>query len=406
MPAHLVALMGPDEGRNFPLTQEPLLLGRSRAAGGYLIDPHVAKVHCQISYEDGGWHVSDFESPSGTFVNGKRIDPVQKLNVGDLIRIGKTSLQFQEDADLAGEAAVGASPSADSVSDLPRHASWAEGLVGQKLGHYKVGTALARGRHGYVFHGKDTRRNLAVALKVLDPVFGTNDATVQSFVAAMKQVLPLRHPHLLKVYGAGKSGPHCWIAEEYVHGESLAAVIGRIESAGTVDWRHALRIGLFLAQALDYAHQKKLLHLNVTPHNILVGKTPRETKLTDLMLSEALEEDPTVPISAAGVPSENLGYQPPERTRRGPAVDARADVYSLGASLYGLMTGRPPFVGNTVEELVAKIRLEKPVVFSTLMLRAPRELEEIIFKCLAKSPDERFQTIREVVQALSTFIRE
>jgi serine/threonine protein kinase len=406
MPAHLVALMGPDEGRIFPLTQEPLLFGRSRAAGATLIDPHVAKVHCQIVHDADGWHISDFESASGTFVNGKRLEQPHRLKVGDFIRIGKTSLQFQEDADLAGEAAVGSAATAHSTSESPRHVSWADGLVGQKLGHYKVGSVLARGRHGFVFHGKDTRRNIPVALKVLDPGYASDDVTIQRFVDAMKKVLPLRHPHLLKVYGAGKSGPHCWLAEEYVHGESLAAVIGRIESAGTIDWRHALRIGLFLAQALDYAHQKKLLHLNVTPHNILISKTPRDTKLTDLMLSAALEEDPTVPISAAGVPSENLGYQPPERTRRNHAGDARSDVYSLGASLYGLMTGRPPFVGNTVEELVAKIRLEKPVGFQTLMLRSPRELEEILFKCMAKSPEERFQTIREVVQALSIFIRE
>jgi len=406
MPTHLVALMGPDEGKTFPLTHDPLLLGRSRAAGGYLIDPHVAKVHCQIAYNDGIWLVSDFDSASGTFVNGKRVEQAYPLKVGDIVRIGKTSLQFQEDADLAGETVVGTSPSTQHAPAAPRHVSWAEGLIGQKLGNYKVGSVLARGRHGFVFHGKDTRRNLAVALKVLDPGYGSDDATIKRFVDAMKQVLPLRHPHLLKVFGAGKTGPHCWIAEEYVHGESLAAVIGRTEASGAIDWRHAVRVGVFLAQALAFAHSKKILHLNVAPHNVLIGRSPRETKLTDLMLSSALGEDPTAPISAAGVPSESLGYQPPERTRAGIPVDARSDIYGLGATLYGLLSGRAPFVGNTVDELIARIRVDKPLAFTTLAIRAPAELEAIISKSMAKKPEDRFQSMREVVEQLATLVPE
>lgn len=404
MATTLIVLMGPDEGRTFSLTHEPILLGRSRAAGGHLLDPHIAKVHCQIAYEQGAWHISDFDSPSGTFVNGKRIEQHQALKPGDFIRIGKTSLQFQQEADVAGAAPP--APTSEAPGAAPeRRVPWTEAIVGQRLGHYKVGSPLARGRHGYVFHGKDTRRNLAVALKVLDPGYAQDDATIRRFVDAMKKVLPLRHPHLLKVYGAGRTSPHCWIAEEYVPGESLAAVIGRVEAAGQIDWRHAVRVGLVLAQALDYAHEKDLLHLNVTPHNVLLGKTPRETKLTDLALSDALREDPTIPISAAGVPSDSLGYQAPERTRAGLPVDARTDVYGLGATLYGLLTGRAPFVADTVQELVAKIRLEKPLAFSTLMLRAPRELEDLIHKALAKKPEERFPRMRDLVQQLEALVR-
>src|SRR5207253_6417331 len=133
-------------------------------------------------------------------------------------------------------------------------------------------------------------------------------------------------------------------------------------TGGMLDWRHILRVGIYLARALEYAHHKKLVHQNVTPTNILVGKTMRETKLTDLMLAAAVQGDPTVPIGAAGVPSEELAYMPPERTDGpGKPVDGRADIYSLGATMYAMFTGHPPLRADTVRQLVDKIRLEAPV---------------------------------------------
>jgi hypothetical protein len=317
MPKKLVVLAGPDEGRVFALTNEPLLLGRSRATESHLLDPHISRVHCQIQPEGDQFVLSDFDSAGGTFVNGKRISR-HTLQPGDLMRIGNTHLQFAEGADGAPPSSAQAAQTVGIPLARPvfgaRASQWIKELAGQKLSHFKIGSPLARSKSGYVFHARDTRRNLAVALKVLDPTFSQSDAAVKRFVEAMKLVLPLRHPHLVKVYGAGKTGPHCWVAMEYVNGDSLAAVIGRIAAGGMLDWRQVLRVGIYLARALDYAHHKKLVHQSVTPANILVGKTMKETKLTDLMLAAAVEGDPTTPISAAGVPSEELSYMPPERT--------------------------------------------------------------------------------------------
>lgn len=125
---------------------------------------------------------------------------------------------------------------------------------------------------------------------------------------------------------------------------------------GKIDWRNVLQIGIYLARALDYAHGKKLIHQNVTLHNILLGRTPQETKLADLMVSTAIEDDPLEPIAAMGTPTENLSYLSPERTVKGGPVDVRTDVYSLGATLFAMLAGRPPFQADTIEELVAKIK--------------------------------------------------
>ena len=133
------------------------------------------------------------------------------------------------------EAAKTAQPKKTTLSD------WARELPGQKFGQFQVGTLFAKGKTGCVFHARHIRKNLDVALKVLDPSYGSSDALVKRFNRAMKAVLPLHHPNLVKVHGAGKTGPHCWVAMEFVRAESLAAVIARIETVGMFDWRNVLR---------------------------------------------------------------------------------------------------------------------------------------------------------------------
>src|SRR5262249_29020715 len=154
---------------------------------------------------------------------------------------------------------------------------WVQQLSGQTVGNYEIGKPLARGRTGFIFHGQDTKRHHPVALKVLRPEFGQDEKKVQHFVEAMKAVLPLQHANLLKIYGAGKAGTNCWVAMEYIPGDSLSAVINRIHTPGKIDWRAIVRVGVYLARALEYAHERKLIHQNVTPQNVLVTKKPQDT---------------------------------------------------------------------------------------------------------------------------------
>lgn len=402
MGKHLVVLAGPDEGRTFPLGTDPLLLGRSRATESQLIDPHVSRVHCQVAVEGDNYVISDFDSAGGTFVNGKRIAK-QPLQAGDLIRIGSTRLQFSGDDDQSAEAdAVPATPAGTlpSASTVTLPGNWARQLAGQKFSHYKIGSLLAQGKIGYVFHARDTRKNLEVALKILDPRFGASDDVVKRFIEAMKTVLPLRHPNLVKVHGAGKTGPHCWVAMEYVSGESLAAVIGRIQTSGRLDWRQVLRVLIFLCRALVYAHGKNIIHQCVAPQNIILGKSMPHTKLTDLMLASAIEFDPTQP-GPGGEPSEDLPFMSPELTDGpGNSIDARTDVYSLGATAFALLAGQPPFQGNTVQELITRIRLQAPPSLKDLYPGLPETVEFLILKMLAKRALDRHQSARELLQEL------
>ncbi len=395
MARKLIVLAGPDEGMVFTLGAEVLLLGRSRATETHLTDPHVSRVHCQVVPEGDKHVLVDFDSASGTFVNGKESER-HVLKAGDLVRIGGTHLQYVEEAD---------GTSMKSAAPVKTTLEWAKALIGTTLSHYAITGALARSKTGYVFHARDTRTETAVALKVLPPDFGQDDKKVQHFVEAIKAAMPVLHPHLLKIYGAGKTGNHCWVAMEYVPGDSLSAVIGRIEKAGKLDWKSVVRVGIYLARALEFAHQKNLIHQNVTPQNILIGRKPQNTKLTDLMLAQATEEDPTKPISAAGLPADSLPFMSPERTDgAGAKIDARTDVYSLGATLFAMITGKPPFQGATVEELIEKIRLDGAPPMSSPSAPMPAPLDKLLRRCLAKRPQDRpknAETVRKELEALA-----
>ncbi len=393
MAKRLVVLAGPDEGRAYALENDTFLLGRSRATDTKLIDPHVSRVHCQIDKQGDQFVLSDFDSAGGTFVNGAKVSQ-HTLKVGDIIQIGATHLQVAEKADAGKPAPSAAAPAGAGKRNV------ADSLVGKEVGQFKFGALLARGRNGYVFHGRDKKRNHPLVLKVLDEKRIANQKDLERFGKAMKAAMAVRHPHLLRVYGAGRTGGNCYIAEEYVPGESLAAVIRRIDKPGQLDWRLAIRLGIYVAKALHTAHSKKLLHLGVCPHNILLGKTPQQTKLSDLMLAYAIADVPTRPVSAAGLPSEGLPYQPPERTSKSGKAGPQCDIYSLGATLYAMIAGKPPFQAATVTELVAKIRTKPIATLKSLNVTTDDLFEKVLMKMLAKNPKNRFATMREVLRYL------
>lgn len=419
MPKRLLVLAGPDEGRVFAIPPtDSLLLGRSRATDASLIDPHVSRVHCQVQIEDGQVVVSDFDSPGGTWVNGKRIAK-QMLQAGDLLRIGNTRLQYLDDdgesqfvshlvteplpaKTVAGKTKMTRVTKTRMLKTrTAKTIAWPHGLVGRKLGNYKIGPVLAKSKRGYVFHARDIRKNAPVALKILEPSFSKDARGVQRFVKAMKSVLPLRHPHIVVVHAAGKTGPYCWLAMEYVSGESLAAVIGRIESPGALDWRHVLRFAIYVARALTFAHGKRLIHRNITPHNILIGNKPKETKLADLMLAPALDGETVPPLPAKGELLGDIPYMSPECTAGGQMpVDGRADLYSLGAVLYAMLVGRPPFSGETMTEVVTRIRREEPPPLKQMNPGLPDFLERIIRRLMAKRPADRYPSAHEALADL------
>jgi serine/threonine-protein kinase len=217
---------------------------------------------------------------------------------------------------------------------------------------------------------------------------------------ALKTVLPLRHPNLVTLYGAGKTGPFCWVAMEYVDGESMTAVIQRIGVAGMLDWKHGYRVAVQIARALEYAHGESVIHRNVTPTNILWRHSDKAAKLGDLMLAKALEGTLAQQITRPGELLGDVAYMAPERTRGTADVDGRADLYGLGATVYALIAGRPPFTAGSLPELISKIRTAEPDKPKKYQMAIPDLFQGTVMKLLGKRPEERFQKASDLLADL------
>jgi serine/threonine protein kinase len=399
----LQVIAGADSGRFYMLFDGvPTLLGRSRHADTRVNDLQVSRVHCQLEQEGLHVWITDLDSGGGTFVNGQRVAE-HKARAGDVLRIGETELRLDpvsadEQASMAPE--VGAPRKS---ADL--NSARLQELAGTSLCHYHVGDLLARGQSGLVFRARDFKEDREVALKVLWPEHTRNRDEMRRFVRSIKTMLPIRHPNLVSLYGAGKTGAYCWIAMELVDGESLTKVIQRMGGASTIGWKHALRICYNVGLGLEFAHRSGIIHRNITPQNILVGKTPQQTRLGDLMLAKAMEGALAEQITRPGEILGDIRYMSPERTSGQANVDARSDIYSLGATVYALLTGRPPFKGASLGDTIMKIRKEEAARPRKKDPSITEPFEAIVLKMLAKRPDDRFASVTSLLTELQDVAR-
>jgi hypothetical protein len=329
MPKDLRVVAGPDKGQFYRLFEGyPLLLGRSRHAFDPLKDLTVSRVHCEVELEDGQVHVTDSESGGGTFVNGQRIQE-EYLQEGDVLQIGQTQMRLNPVPESGEAAARSGTPAPPKQTVLA--GDRLQELSGKTLSHFHVGKLHARGQSGLIFQATDFKDGSLVALKVLFPGATRNAKELRRFVRSMRTVMPLCHPNLVTLLGAGKSGPYCWVAMEFVEGESLAQVIQRIGVAGMLDWRHAFRVAVHVGRALAFAHSHRIVHRNLTPQNVLIRQADRLTKLGDLMLAKAIEGSMAQQITQANEMLGDLRYLSPEQTFGPDQMDHRSDIYSLGA---------------------------------------------------------------------------
>jgi serine/threonine protein kinase len=383
MPAKLVVTSGPDKGRSFPLIPGlTFQVGRSDATATKLSDATVSRVHCEVEVSPLQAVLHNI-SAQGTQVNGKPIgDHAHLLKAGDVIRIGGTELQYAVETPV-----VGADP---------------RKLLGQRFEEYLVDSVLAEGLTGIIFRARDlTANERPIALKVLRPEFAENEEEVQRFVRAMKTMIPVRHSHLVSIHGAGKSGPYCWIAMEFVSGENLLAVAEKV--GGTLPWKEVYRIAVHVGRALEAAHELTIVHRNVTPANILIRSTDKLAKLGDLMLAKALEGRLAQHVTRPGKLLGDTPYMSPERTFGADQTDERSDLYSLGASLYTVLVGHPPCGGDSLPDILRVIRTVEPERPRQKKAEIPEEFEKIVLKLLAKNPGERYQTAKELLAALDRF---
>jgi serine/threonine protein kinase len=402
MSLEFVVIAGPDKGRTFTLNVGPdMMLGRSAQAQYQLNDPRTSRNHCAVLVDGAEVSVTCNGGSGGTLVNGNKVSKA-KLKPGDVLQVGDTQLRLvigdTGGLDVAMAQSAGAKTQPPAAA--PSRAEQLTSLVGKTVAHFNICMVIGTGRSGIVFHATDTRDKKPVALKVLQPEFATEPEEMERFVRAMKTMMPLKHPNLIQLYGAGKTGPYCWVAMEFIAGENLTQVINRIGVAGMLDWRHAFRAAVHIARALEYVHDESIIHRNVTPTNILLEAGTKRAKLGDLMLAKAMEGVLAKQVTKPGEILGDVAYMSPERTRGTESLDGRTDLYGLGAVVYGLLTGRPPFEGATLVEKISRIRSNEPEKPRKYQMGTPDRFQGVVMKLLAKRPDDRFQTATELIKEL------
>jgi serine/threonine-protein kinase len=394
MQAYLRVASGPDAGRTFDLHENvKLVIGRGEKSDTRLTDQSVSRLHCELMWENAEFKLTDLDSVGGTFVDGKKIKE-HSLKHDQEFQIGGTRLKLHTTG-------IADARTIQAAQKPARELKPDEGvLTGSTIKHYEVGKMLARGKAGTVYMAKDTRDGKDVAIKVLHSDFTQDAEDVQRFIRAMTTAVDLKHPNLIALYGAGKQGDLCWFAMEYVDGDPLTKLIEKFGTLKMLDWQFALRVGAHIAQALEAAHEKHIIHRNVAPESIMIRTADKVAKLGDMMLAKAFEGIKAKQITKPGELVGDIAYMAPERTKSDVEVDTRADIYGLGATLYALLTGKPPFQGKSLVETIAQIRQADPVPPKKFQLSIPDQFQDLVMVMLAKRPEMRHQTPTEAARAL------
>ena len=256
-------------------------------------------------------------------------------------------------------------------------------------GRYRIERELGRGGMAKVFEGSDTVLGRQVAVKILAPQFADDEGFVQRFRREAQAAARLSNPNVVSVFDTGADGGVHYIVMEYVEGRTLADYLS---GGGRIMPERAVEIGESVCGALSAAHAQGVIHRDIKPGNIML--TPSgQVKVADFGIARMTTTAETIAQTAAVLGTAS--YLSPEQAQ-GQPVDGRSDIYSLGCVLYEMVTGRPPFVGDSPVAVASKQVLEQPVPPSKLNPDVTPELDAVILRALAKNPANRYQSADEL----------
>jgi serine/threonine-protein kinase len=252
-------------------------------------------------------------------------------------------------------------------------------------GRYELSHLVARGGMAEVYRAHDRLLDRPVALKILFPELSVDRAFVERFRREAQAAANLSHPNIVPVFDWGEDGGTYFIVMEFIDGRALSSIL---RGAGPMHPDRAAEIAADVAVALAYAHRHGVIHRDVKPGNVLITEDGI-VKVTDFGIARAINTEES--LTQTGAVMGTATYFSPEQAE-GLGVDARSDIYSLGVVLFEMVTGRPPFLGDTPVAVASKHVRENPPTPRSINPAVPPDLEAIILKCLAKSPEYRYAT--------------
>jgi serine/threonine protein kinase/tetratricopeptide (TPR) repeat protein len=280
------------------------------------------------------------------------------------------------------------------------------GDIPPAIAHYRILKRLGKGGMGEVFLGEDTKQHgRKVALKVLPPELTKDESRVRRFKQEARAILALNHPNILTIFEIGEANSTFYIATEFIEGETLRQCLWR----NPIKVDEALGIAIQVAMALEAAHAAGVVHRDVKPENIMLRHDrfvrDRFIKVLDFGLAKLTERESTttdpeavtmaISYTNPGAVLGTSGYMSPEQAQ-GESIDPRSDIFSLGVVLYEMVAGHAPFAGPTESHVRVSILDHDPAPLTTQSAEAPRHLERIVSKALAKDKAKRYQTVTDL----------
>ena len=274
---------------------------------------------------------------------------------------------------------------------------------GTRLGPYEIQSPLGAGGMGEVYRARDTRLDRTVAVKILPSHLSDNPEARQRFDREARAIASLNHPNICTLYDVGHQDGIDYLVMEFLEGETLAERLRK----GPLPTEQVLKNGIEICEGLERAHKSGVVHRDLKPGNVMLTKMG--AKLMDFGLAKAIPgaapassltmtiSHPSAdqPLTALGTLVGTFQYMSPEQTE-GKEADARSDIFSLGAVLYEMATGKRAFTGRSQATIVAAILASDPPPISTVQPMSPPALQQVVKSCLAKDPDDRFQTAHDV----------
>jgi len=268
---------------------------------------------------------------------------------------------------------------------------------------YRIVKKLGGGGMGDVYEAIQLSMERPVAFKLMRGLENASEPQVRRFFREARTGGKLNHPNIVGFIDAGKLEGACYIAMEFIYGVDVKQII---QELGPIHYAEAARIAYYVALALDYAATKfNIVHRDVKPENILIDRD-YSIKLTDFGLAKNFEEAGLSGITKSQTGVGTLFYMSPEQILEARFADQRADIYSLGVSLYEMVTGVKPFYAEQMMALVQKIRTEQPRPIAEIVPSVPSSMIAVISKAMEKNLDKRYQTIKEFIAALRPFLQK
>ncbi len=279
--------------------------------------------------------------------------------------------------------------------------------AGTRLGPYEIGAPIGAGGMGEVYRARDTRLERTVAIKVLPSHLSENADVRQRFEREAKTISSLSHPHICALYDVGNQDGVEFLVMEYLEGDTLSERLTR----GPLPFDQVLRHGCEIADALDKAHRQGIVHRDLKPGNVMLTKSG--VKLLDFGLAKAVAPSaarsgasltalPTQAgkdLTAEGTILGTFQYMAPEQLE-GREADGRTDIFAFGAVLYEMATGKKAFSGRSQASLISSIMSAEPAPVSAAAPMTPPAFDRVVRTCLAKDPDDRWQTAHDIAVQL------